>query len=122
MPFDAGIELCGRRHGGRVEQAHHPRLRPELGEDVVKHELVGRSRDRREPIGIGQHEFDLLGEEVVPVLRREFAALKPAHVPDAPTHRSLGEAARSSVEEGSVVEEGRLAARLETTRDEEISA
>jgi hypothetical protein len=24
----------------------------------------------------------------VPVLRREFAALKPAHVPDAPTHAS----------------------------------
>jgi hypothetical protein len=23
------------------------------------------------------------------VLRREFAALKPAHVPDAPTHASL---------------------------------
>ncbi len=31
-------------------------------------------------------QLDLLGEEVVPVLRREFAALKPAHVPDAPTH------------------------------------
>jgi hypothetical protein len=25
----------------------------------------------------------------VPVLRKEFAALKPAHVPDAPTHASL---------------------------------
>jgi hypothetical protein len=24
----------------------------------------------------------------VPVLRKEFAALKPAHVPDAPTHAS----------------------------------
>ena len=34
-------------------------------------------------------QLDLLGEEVVPVLRREFAALKPAHVPDAPTHASL---------------------------------
>src|SRR5215213_3241729 len=31
-------------------------------------------------------QLDILGEEVVPVLRREFAALKPAHVPDAPTH------------------------------------
>jgi len=30
-----------------------------------------------------------LGEEAVPVLRREFAALKPAHVPEAPTHTSL---------------------------------
>jgi H2-forming N5,N10-methylenetetrahydromethanopterin dehydrogenase-like enzyme len=27
------------------------------------------------------------------VLRREFAALKPAHVPDAPTHASLVAAA-----------------------------
>ena len=25
----------------------------------------------------------------MPVLRKEFAALKPAHVPDAPTHASL---------------------------------
>ena len=33
-------------------------------------------------------QLDLLGEEVVPVLRKEFAALKPAHVPDAPTHAS----------------------------------
>lgn len=34
-------------------------------------------------------QLDLLGEEVVPVLRKEFAALKPAHVPEAPTHASL---------------------------------
>ena len=33
-------------------------------------------------------QLDLLGEEVVPVLRKEFAALKPAHVPEAPTHAS----------------------------------
>jgi hypothetical protein len=38
-------------------------------------------------------QLDLLGEEVVPVLRKEFAALKPAHVPDAPTHASLVAAA-----------------------------
>jgi len=34
-------------------------------------------------------QLDLLGERVVPVLRREFAALRPAHIPDAPTHASL---------------------------------
>jgi len=34
-------------------------------------------------------QLDILGEEVVPVLRKEFAAVKPAHVPDAPTHASL---------------------------------
>ena len=31
----------------------------------------------------------MLGEEVVPVLRREFAKGRPADVPDAPTHASL---------------------------------
>ena len=37
----------------------------------------------------------MLGEEVVPVLRKEFAALRPAHVPsDPPTHASLVAAAR----------------------------
>ena len=34
-------------------------------------------------------QIDFLGEEVVPVLRKEFAALRPAHIPDAPTHESL---------------------------------
>ena len=41
-------------------------------------------------------QLDILGEEVVPVLRREFAALKPAHVPEAPTHASLVAAAGGS--------------------------
>jgi hypothetical protein len=36
----------------------------------------------------------MLGELVVPVLRREFAALKPAGVPDAPIHPRVA-AARS---------------------------
>jgi hypothetical protein len=34
-------------------------------------------------------QMDILGGEVVPVLRKEFAARKPAHVPEAPTHASL---------------------------------
>ena len=34
-------------------------------------------------------QLDLLGEQVVPVLRRELDALRPADVPDAPTHASL---------------------------------
>ncbi|MBB1483243.1 LLM class flavin-dependent oxidoreductase [Tessaracoccus sp. MC1865] len=45
-------------------------------------------------------QLDLLGAEVVPVLRKEFAKLKPAHVPDAPTHASLL-AARGPVEEAA---------------------
>src|SRR4051795_20209 len=41
------------------------------------------------PLKTVLEQLDILGEEVVPVLRREFAALKPAHVPEAPTHASL---------------------------------
>ena len=41
------------------------------------------------PLKTVLEQLDLLGEEVVPVLRKEFAARKPAHVPDAPTHESL---------------------------------
>jgi len=45
------------------------------------------------PLKTVLEQMDMLGEEVVPVLRREFAALKPAHVPAAPTHESLRQAA-----------------------------
>ena len=31
-------------------------------------------------------QIEILGTEIVPVLRRELDALRPAHVPDAPTH------------------------------------
>ncbi|MEU8610609.1 LLM class flavin-dependent oxidoreductase [Actinoplanes sp. NPDC048791] len=48
------------------------------------------------PLKTVLEQLDLLGEEVVPVLRKEFAALKPAHVPDAPTHASLLEAAQAA--------------------------
>ncbi len=41
------------------------------------------------PLKTVLEQLDLLGEEVVPVLRKEFDALRPAHVPDAPTHASL---------------------------------
>ncbi|GAA4446564.1 LLM class flavin-dependent oxidoreductase [Phytohabitans houttuyneae] len=41
------------------------------------------------PLKTVLEQMDMLGEEVVPVLRREMAALRPAHVPDAPTHESL---------------------------------
>jgi putative FMN-dependent luciferase-like monooxygenase len=45
------------------------------------------------PLKTVLEQMDLLGEEVVPVLRKEFAARRPAHVPDAPTHASLRAAA-----------------------------
>lgn len=41
------------------------------------------------PLKTVLEQLDLLGEEVIPVLRKEFAALRPAHVPEAPTHQSL---------------------------------
>ncbi|MCZ9343896.1 5,10-methylene tetrahydromethanopterin reductase, partial [Streptomyces sp. TRM76130] len=41
------------------------------------------------PLKTVLEQLDLLGEEVVPVLRKEFAENRPAGVPDAPTHSSL---------------------------------
>ncbi|MEV0565087.1 LLM class flavin-dependent oxidoreductase [Dactylosporangium sp. NPDC050588] len=41
------------------------------------------------PLKTVLEQLDILGEEVVPVLRKEFAVGRPAHVPDAPTHESL---------------------------------
>ncbi|MGS2589231.1 LLM class flavin-dependent oxidoreductase [Streptomyces hebeiensis] len=38
------------------------------------------------PLKTVLEQLDLLGEEVVPVLRKEFAALRPAGVPDGPVH------------------------------------
>ncbi|RLV50573.1 LLM class flavin-dependent oxidoreductase [Nocardioides mangrovicus] len=46
------------------------------------------------PLKTVLEQLDILGEQVVPVLREEFAKLKPAHVPDAPTHQSLLESRR----------------------------
>ena len=40
------------------------------------------------PLKTVLEQIDLLGE-VVPVLRRELDALRPASVPDGPTHESL---------------------------------
>ncbi|CAJ1496426.1 LLM class flavin-dependent oxidoreductase [[Mycobacterium] holstebronense] len=48
------------------------------------------------PLKTVLEQLDLLGEHVIPVLRKEFAIGRPAHVPGAPTHASLVEAARQS--------------------------
>ncbi len=45
------------------------------------------------PLKTVLEQLDLLGGEVVPVLRKEFAKNRPAEVPDAPTHESLRAAA-----------------------------
>ncbi|WP_405876850.1 LLM class flavin-dependent oxidoreductase [Streptomyces sp. NBC_01136] len=41
------------------------------------------------PLKTVLEQLDILGEEVVPVLRKEFAKNRPATVPDAPTHAAL---------------------------------
>ncbi|NUS28259.1 MAG: 5,10-methylene tetrahydromethanopterin reductase, partial [Streptomyces sp.] len=40
-------------------------------------------------------QLDMLGEQVVPVLREEFAKGRPDDVPEAPTHASLVAAAKA---------------------------
>ena len=45
------------------------------------------------PLEVVLEQIEILGTEVVPVLRRELAVGRPAHVPDAPTHASLVEKA-----------------------------
>ena len=49
------------------------------------------------PLKTVLEQLDLLGEHVLPVLRREFATGRPAHVPEAPTHASLLTAARRAL-------------------------
>jgi putative FMN-dependent luciferase-like monooxygenase len=44
------------------------------------------------PLSTVLEQLDLLGEEVVPVLRKEFDAVRGPDVPEAPTHESLKQA------------------------------
>jgi putative FMN-dependent luciferase-like monooxygenase len=56
------------------------------------------------PPKVALEQLEMLGTEVVPVLRREFAALRPAHIPDAPTHASLRAARDAKAEAETEVE------------------
>ncbi|MGZ4456499.1 MAG: LLM class flavin-dependent oxidoreductase [Nocardioides sp.] len=56
------------------------------------------------PLTTVLEQLDLLGEEVLPVLRREFDALRPAHVPDGPTHAARVAAAAAAPAEAAVAE------------------
>jgi len=47
------------------------------------------------PLKTVLEQLDLLGMEVVPALRKAFDALRPAHVPDGPTHAARLAAARA---------------------------
>ncbi|MCG8965243.1 hypothetical protein JRC61_05770 [Streptomyces sp. CL12-4] len=82
--------------------------------DVTPHPTTGRTPTERERIkamvaialkaeevGLDVFATDLLGEEVVPVLREEFAKNRPANVPDAPTHASLLASAKNAEQEGA---------------------
>ncbi|WP_060180195.1 LLM class flavin-dependent oxidoreductase [Streptomyces sp. IMTB 1903] len=51
------------------------------------------------PLKTVLEQLDLLGEEVVPVLRKEFANLRPAGVPDAPTHAARVAAAATAAQQ-----------------------
>ncbi|WP_167760714.1 LLM class flavin-dependent oxidoreductase [Microbacterium paludicola] len=50
------------------------------------------------PLKTVLEQLDLLGGEVVPVLRRELAQNRPANVPDAPTHAARVKAAYGDAE------------------------
>jgi len=53
------------------------------------------------PLKTVLEQLDLLGEEVIPVLRKEFAIGRPASVPDAPTHGALVAAAAAHTSPGA---------------------
>ena len=55
------------------------------------------------PLKTVLEQLDILGEEVVPVLRKEFAKNRPATVPEGPTHAARV-AARDAAELASRVE------------------
>ena len=61
------------------------------------------------PLATVIEQMDMFGAEVLPVLRREFAARKPAHVPDAPTHAILKAAAEKERAEQARAAEARAA-------------
>ncbi len=54
------------------------------------------------PLTTVLEQLDILGAEVVPVLRRELDAKRPADVPEAPTHASRVAAARAAAIAGDV--------------------
>lgn len=68
------------------------------------------------PLRTVLEQIDLLAGEVVPVLRREFAALRRPGVPDAPTHLSLLEAATGARDTSAeLAEVASLHPELDTT-------
>ena len=54
------------------------------------------------PLKTVLEQLDLLGGEVIPVLRKEFDALRPPQVPEGPTHQSLKRAAERAAARGEL--------------------
>jgi hypothetical protein len=67
------------------------------------------------PLKTVLEQLDILGEEVVPVLRKEFAKGRPANIPDGPTHTSLV-AARDAAAATPVVQAIGSDSALEATK------
>ncbi|MFJ3977369.1 LLM class flavin-dependent oxidoreductase [Streptomyces sp. NPDC090021] len=59
------------------------------------------------PLKTVLEQLDLLGEEVVPVLRKEFANMRRAGVPDAPTHSARVAAAARGSEDAKDAQEAK---------------
>ena len=55
------------------------------------------------PLKTVLEQLELLGGEVIPVLRKEFDAARPVHVPDGPTHAGLVAASTGSPSTGAGV-------------------
>ena len=66
------------------------------------------------PLKTVLEQLDILGGEVVPVLRKELAQNRPAEVPDAPTHANLVAAAYGDQAPRQAVPERRTAATTST--------
>ncbi|MHA7305549.1 LLM class flavin-dependent oxidoreductase [Arthrobacter sp. TMN-49] len=50
------------------------------------------------PLKTVLEQLDLFGSDVLPTLRKEFAANRPAHIPDPPTFEARRDAARAAAE------------------------
>ena len=116
LPDGQVMPLCRLRYGGSASSwgfaiylASHDKYEESLlpsgypvgsPQEVIEKTLTFREHfgDYQRQLFLADHaglplksvleQLDILGEEVVPVLRKEFDALRPSHVPDGPTHES----------------------------------
>jgi hypothetical protein len=72
------------------------------------------------PLKTVLEQLDILGEEVVPALRKEFAVGRPADIPDGPTHASLVAAARTGSLSSTTRSDGRIEAPSNAKPDDQL--